>query len=75
MPVDRHRSGHKTYILVSRREVKNRGDVDEFNVEWNIRQGFLQRMGYSPSDEKRRSQTTAVFSSSSSEARGFSCSI
>lgn len=45
-PVDQYRSGHKTYILVSRREVKNRGDVDEFNVEWNIRQGFLKRTGY-----------------------------
>jgi len=45
-PVDRHRSGHKTYILVSRREVKNRGDGDEFNVEWGIRQGFLKKMGY-----------------------------
>jgi hypothetical protein len=43
-PVDRHRSGHKTYILVSRREVKNRGDADDFNVEWNIRHGFLRRM-------------------------------
>jgi hypothetical protein len=31
-PVDRYRSGHKTYILVSRREAKNRGDVDEFNI-------------------------------------------
>jgi len=29
-PVDRHRSGHKTYILVSRREVKNRRDADCF---------------------------------------------
>lgn len=45
-PVDQYRSGHKTYILVSRREVKNRGDVDEFNVEWGIRQGFLRRTGY-----------------------------
>ena len=43
-PVDRHRSGHKTYILVSRREVKNRGDVDEFHIEWGIRQGFLRRL-------------------------------
>jgi len=45
-PGDRHRSGHKTHILVSRREVKNRGDVDEFNVEWQIRDGFLRRTGY-----------------------------
>ena len=41
--VDRYRSGYKTYILISRREVKNRGDVDEFNVRWGIREGFLRR--------------------------------
>jgi hypothetical protein len=45
-PVDRYRSGHKTYILVSRREVKNKGDVDEFNIGWSIRQGFPRRTGY-----------------------------
>jgi hypothetical protein len=32
-PVGRYRSGYKTYILISRREIKNKGDVDEFNVE------------------------------------------
>jgi hypothetical protein len=32
-PVDRYRSGYKTYILISRREVKDKGDVDEFNIE------------------------------------------
>ncbi|MEA3375339.1 MAG: hypothetical protein U9R72_03975 [Chloroflexota bacterium] len=42
-PVDRYRSGYKTYILISRREVKDKGDVDEFNIEWDIREGFLQQ--------------------------------
>jgi len=42
-PVDRYRSGYKTYVLISRREVKNKGDLDEFNIEWGIRQGFLRR--------------------------------
>jgi hypothetical protein len=28
-PVDRYRSGYKTTILISRREVKDKGDVDE----------------------------------------------
>jgi hypothetical protein len=41
-PVDRYRSGYKTYILISRREVKNKGEVDEFNVEWRMRDGFLR---------------------------------
>lgn len=45
-PVDQYRSGHKTYILVSRREVKNKGDIDEFNIEWGIHRGFLRRTGY-----------------------------
>ena len=42
--VDRYRSGYKTYILISRREVKNKGNADEFNVEWGIRQGFLRHI-------------------------------
>jgi hypothetical protein len=41
-PVDRYRFGHKTHILVSRRQVKNKGDVDEFSIEWRIRGGFLR---------------------------------
>jgi hypothetical protein len=31
VPVDRYRIGHKTIILISLREVKQRGSVDEFN--------------------------------------------
>jgi len=42
-PVDRYRSGYKTHILISLREVKNRGDVDDFNFAWRIRQGFLEK--------------------------------
>jgi len=42
VPVDRYRPGHTTYILISLREVKSRGDVDEFNIEWGIRRGFLR---------------------------------
>ena len=41
-PVDRYRTGYKTYILISRREVKNREDLDEFHVEWRIRDGFVR---------------------------------
>ena len=43
VPVDRYRFGYKTYILLSLRDVKNRGDLDEFNMEWRIRRGFLRR--------------------------------
>lgn len=44
--VDRYRSGYKTYILISLRDVKNRGDMDEFDIQWDIRQGFLTKDGY-----------------------------
>jgi len=42
-PVDRYRPGKKTYILISLREVKNRGDIDEFNIQWNIKNGFPRK--------------------------------
>ena len=42
-PVDQYRPGHKTYILISLREIKNRGDLDEFIIKWNIRNGFLRK--------------------------------
>lgn len=38
--VDQYRPGHKTYLLISLRESKKRGNVDEFNIEWNMRDGF-----------------------------------
>ena len=41
-PVDRYRPGHKTYVLISLHDVKNRGDVDEFKVDWGIRKGFVR---------------------------------
>jgi hypothetical protein len=42
VPVDNYRPGQKTYILISLREVKRRGDIDVFNIEWGIRNGFLR---------------------------------
>ena len=41
-PVDRYKPGRKTYILISLREVKHRGDVNVFNIEWGIREGFIR---------------------------------
>lgn len=41
-PVDKYRLGHKTYVLISLRDVKHRGDIDDFNIEWGIRNGFLR---------------------------------
>ena len=59
-PVDRYRSGYKTYVLLSLREVKNRGDIDEFNIRWNIRKGFLTKDGYWATDVSNRTKMLKV---------------
>lgn len=46
IPVDEYRLGHKTYKLISLREFRNKGDIDEFNIEWNMRNGFLLPTGF-----------------------------
>ena len=43
VPVDQYRLDYKTFILISLREVKNRGEIDDFNIEWDIRGGFLRQ--------------------------------
>jgi len=45
-PADRYRSGNKTFVLISLRGVKNRGDIDEFSIKWKILKGFLKKNGY-----------------------------
>lgn len=39
---DRYRLGHKTYILISLRDVKQRGDEDEFQIEWDMTDTFTR---------------------------------
>lgn len=58
--VDYYRSGYKTYILLSLREVKTKGDVDEFNIHWNIRNGFLTEDGYWATDISNRTKKVKV---------------
>jgi hypothetical protein len=44
VPVDQYRLDYKTFILISLREVRNKGDIDDFNIEWGIiRGGFLRK--------------------------------
>lgn len=43
IPVDHYRSGFKTHILISLREVKNKGNINNFNIMWGIHQGFLAK--------------------------------
>jgi hypothetical protein len=40
--VDQYRFGYKTHLLLSLREEKNRGDIDQFNISWEIKDGFLK---------------------------------
>ena len=40
--VDRYRPGQKTFLLISLREPKRRGEVDEFNIEWEMKDGFVR---------------------------------
>ena len=40
--VDRYRFGYKTIILLSLHEIKNRGDVDDFHIKWDIKDGFIK---------------------------------
>ncbi len=42
VPVDRYRPGRKTYILISLREVKNRGDEEEFDMQWEMHHSFTR---------------------------------
>ncbi|MBC8503508.1 MAG: hypothetical protein H8D34_01525 [Chloroflexi bacterium] len=59
-PVDHYRAGYKTYVLLSLREVKNKGDIDEFNIQWDIRKGFLTDDGYWSTDINQRTKHVKV---------------
>ena len=44
MAVDRYRDGHKMRILISLRETKNRGDIEDFHIQRAIRDGFVREV-------------------------------
>jgi hypothetical protein len=44
--VDQYRTGHKTCTLISLREEKNKGEIDEFLIQWDWANGFLSTTGY-----------------------------
>jgi hypothetical protein len=50
VPVDRYKSGHRNYVLVSLRQRKTKGETDRFNIEWKIKEGFLLKDGYWQTD-------------------------
>jgi hypothetical protein len=40
--VDRYRPGQKTFLLISLREPKRKGEVDEFNISWQLHDAFVR---------------------------------
>jgi hypothetical protein len=44
IPVDQYPLGHKTIILISLRKEKNKGDIDEFNMQWDMKYGFIKKV-------------------------------
>ena len=60
IPVDRYRAGYKTHILISLRDVKNKGDIEEFNIEWAIKNGFLNHTGFWATEISHRTKRAKV---------------
>src|SRR3990172_225425 len=60
IPVDRYKSGHRTHVVISLRENKYKGDVDEFNVEWKIKDGFLRKDAFWQTDISHKFGQIAV---------------
>jgi hypothetical protein len=46
LAVDQYQLGHKTYKLISLRDLKRKGEEQEFRIEWQMRNGFLKPMGF-----------------------------
>ena len=46
VPVDRYEDGYRYRVLISLRQTKNRGDVEEFFIERHIKDGFTKVDGY-----------------------------
>lgn len=56
MAVDKYRAGYKTFVLISLREIKSKGDIDEFHIEWDIQDGFLKSDGFWATDITQRTK-------------------
>ncbi len=58
--VDQYRPGQKTFLLISLRSVKKRGDVDEFRMAWGIREGFARKHELWETEVRHRTQKMQV---------------
>ena len=50
MPVDFYQFAHKTYIVISLRDVKQKGDSTNFNISWKMKRGFEGSDGFWSTD-------------------------
>jgi hypothetical protein len=60
VPVDEYRLGHNTCRLISLRNCRSKGDVDEFNIEWSMRNGFLKSTGFWGTSINHRTRMISV---------------
>ncbi len=60
VPVDRYQEGYRYRILISLRQTKNRGDVEEFRIERHVRNGFVKTDGYFQTNVDHRTQRLAL---------------
>src|SRR6185436_123728 len=58
--VDEFRLGHKTCKLISLRELRRKGDIDEFHIEWDMLQGFLKKTGFWGTGIKHKTKKVTV---------------
>lgn len=50
VPMDFYSFAHKTYIVISLREVMQKGDITKFNIKWKIKRGFEKSNGFWSTD-------------------------
>ena len=50
IPVDFYQFAHKTYIVISLRNVMKKGDITKFDIRWKIKKGFIESNGFWSTD-------------------------
>ena len=58
--VDRYRMGYKTIILLSLHEIKSRGSVDDFHIDWEIKNGFTNKEEFWETNISQRTKNFSV---------------
>ena len=58
--VDRYIDEHKTYLLISLKGIRKRGDEDDVDIEWEFRDSFLDSTGQWTSEVSHRTKQFTV---------------